>query len=352
MVGSVARLGARLTRGALAVVITAVAVLCSVHAGQVRDRALAEAAQRAVLVAQTRLAPLLDEGDLSSPITGARYDQLASAVRRIADRAGIERLTIWSDIGRILFSMDQKLVGTRPTYIRDIVYGVANGTTQTEVETGALKTFTPLWRRPGGTVVVAELDQPFGPIAAASRAWQLAAGVGGLVSLVCWVLFAMSWRAGASGTAARSLAQVGSVRRSAPGPAMTGPMGYAPPSGASLRRSQPPGAPAPAHVQAGMREMEQARIEAEQRAKAAEDRLKRLQQQHKQAMERLQALEARLSVAAAAPKQSQEELRALRDQVRESAERLHTAERENQELRARLSRPHLPGVVGAGGGAR
>jgi hypothetical protein len=333
------------------VILLAACLLAFVQAGRARERAVADAARRARLTAQTKLAPLLGEGDLGSPITGSRYDQVASAVRRtILGHTHVKNVTIWSEVGRVLFAQDDGLVGTRPTYIRDLVYSVANGTTQTTIETGALKTFTPIWRQPGGTVVVAELDQPFGPIAGtAGRIPTLAGVLLGLGSAACLVLFAMTWRpAGASASARSQVAQGAPLRRPA---GATGAQALGPVMAAGSPAPPAPPKRAPAAAQAGLREAEAARTEAEERARAAEERLKKLQLQHKQAMERLQALEARLSVAAAAPKQTQEELRALRDQVRESAERLHTAERENETLRARLGTPHLPGVV-TGGNAR
>jgi hypothetical protein len=350
MVGSAAHKEPRGKRAALAVLLAAGAAVSFVQAGRVRDSAVTGAALKARLAAQTKLAPLLEESDLVSPITGSRYELISSDVRRsILDRTHVNDVTIWSDVGRVLFALDDGLVGTRPTYIRDFVYDVANGTTQTKIETGTLKTFTPIWRQPGGTVVVAELDQPFGPIAGtAGRIWTLSALGLGLGSLACWVLFAMTWRPGAAAAPARPPMAQGAPLRMTPTAALVGPM--APP----VASARAPGAarPAPAHAQAGVRQLEQARSDAEERAKAAEERLKKVQAQHKQAMERLEALEARLSVAAAAPKQTQEELRALRDQVRESAERLLTAERENELLRARLETPHLPGVIGVGGSAR
>jgi hypothetical protein len=163
------------------------------------------------------------------------------------------------------------------------------------------------------------------------------------------VLFAMTWRSGPASAPVRPAA-VRPARVAPNGAQALGPvMAAAPPSVVRRVAEQTKTAAGP---DPGVREAERAKSEAEQRARSAEDRLSRLQLQHKQAMERLQALEDRLSIAAAAPKQAQEELRALRDQVRESAERLHTAETENEQLRARLNAPHLPGVVGAGGNAR
>jgi len=341
----------------VAVALAVAAASLFVHADDARAASVADAAGRARLIAQTKLAPMLAESDLDSPVGSQRYKTLETAVKRtILKRSDVEQVTIWSDVGRVLFAQDDKLIGTKPTYIRNFVYGVANGTTQTQVESGTLKTFTPIWRQPGGTVVVAELDQPFGPLAGtAGRVFMPAALVLGLGSLVCWVLFAMTWRSGGGGAARSSLVQPAAAPgRVGPAPTPTGAqalgpvMAAAPPS--VVKRVSSANAEA-AKPDPGLREVEQARSDAEQRARAAEDRLTRLQLQHKQAMERLQALEARLSVAAAAPKQSQEELRALRDQVRESAERLHSAEAENEQLRARLEAPHLPGV-GAGGNQR
>jgi hypothetical protein len=337
----------------LAVALMAAAAFAYLRAATERDGAVSEASRRARLTAQTKVAPLLTETDLQEPITGARYQAVSSAVQRtVLDRTSVDNVTIWSDVGRVLFARDDGLVGTRPTYIRDFVYGVANGTTQTTVESGTVKTFTPIWREPGGSVVVAELDQPFGPIAGtAGRTLTVGALALGLGSLACWILFALSWRSGAAATP-----RPATFRGGPPGPQGAGTGAYAigpvlgaagPATAARVRASVEPAKP-----DSGLREVERARTDAEARARAAEERLARLQLQHQQAMDRLQALEARLSVAAAAPKHTQEELRVLRDQVRESAERLLTAETENEQLRARLENPDVPDVIGAGDNAR
>lgn len=338
----------------LAVALMAAAAFAYLRASSERDAAVTEASRRARLTAQTKVAPLLTETDIEEPITGARYDSVSAAMQHtVLDRTSVEDVTLWSDVGRVLFAKDDGLVGTRPTYIRDFVYGVANGTTQTKVETGTVKTFTPIWREPGGSVVVAELDQPFGPIAGtAGRTFMLAAFALGLGSLACWVLFAMTWRSGATTTPPRPAMFKGGPRgaqASGTGAYAIGPvLGAAGPATAARVRASVE----PAKTDTGLREAERARSDAEARARAAEERLARLQLQHQQGMDRLQALEARLSVAAAAPKHTQEELRVLRDQVRESAERLLTAETENEQLRARLDDPDVPGVVSAGGNAR
>jgi hypothetical protein len=332
----------------------AAATFAYVEASRERNGAVTDASRRARVTAQTKVAPLLTETDLEEPIAGARYDSVSAAVERtILDRANVQSVTLWSEVGRVLFAQDDGLVGTRPTYIRDFVYSVANGTTQTKVETGTVKTFTPIWREAGGTVAVAELDQPFGPVAGtAGRTFTLAALVLGLGSMVGWILFAMTWRSGAAATSPRPAIFHGASRgtlASANGAYAIGPvLGAAGPATAARVRASV----SSPKTDAGLREVERARTDAEARARAAEERLARLQLQHQQAMDRLQALEARLSVAAAAPKHTQEELRVLRDQVRESAERLLTAETENEQLRARLDDPDVPDAVSAGGNSR
>jgi hypothetical protein len=327
---------------ALAVALMAAAAIAFVEASNARETAVAEASRRARVAAQTKLAPLLTESDLADPIVGARYDQLSDAVARsVIDRSRVDDVTIWSDLGRVIFARDAAMVGTRPTYIRDFAYGVAYGSTQTKVETGSVKTFTPIWREPGGTVVVAELDQPFGSVAGSSgRTFMLAALALGIGSIVCLVTFAVSWRR-TSPAIGPPMAPIVPVRGavSPTGARALGPvLGAAGPATAAAARATTP----QNKSDAGLREAEQAKTDAEMRARQAEERLTRLQLQHQQAIDRLQALEERLSVAVAAPKHTQEELRALRDQVRESAERLLAAEAENEDLRARLGGAQPP----------
>jgi hypothetical protein len=344
----------------LAVALSAAAVFAFVRSGSARTAATDAAARDARVIAETKLAPLFDEDDLSSPVTGNRYEQIAAGVNRsILAGTAIRTVTVWSDVGRVIFATDRDLVGTRPTYIRDLVYAVANGTTRTRIEAGTLKTFTPIWREPGGTVVVAELDQPFGPIAGtAGRMLALGALVLGVASLASWVLFAMTWRSGAASAPRRPpLSQGAAANANGSGgrARALGPVMAAAPPSVMKRAAASSGERAPkphARQLPGLQEAERARSEAEQRAAAAEERLSKLQERHKQAMDQLRALEDRLSAAVAAPKHTQEELRALRDQVRDSAERLHNAETENEQLRARLGAPDLPGAVGAGESAR
>lgn len=328
----------------LAIGLMAAAGVAFAYGSDARDAAISEASRRARVAAQTKLAPLLTETDLADPIVGARYSQFSDQVERgVIGKNHVEDVTIWSDVGRVIFALDPGMVGTRPTYIRDFAYGVAYGTTETKVETGRVKTFTPIWREPGGTVAVAELDQPFESIETSGRTFMIAALVLGVGSLVSLVMFAMTWRPEtAAPPVHRPTSPVPPMRGlpSSTGARALGPvLGAAGPATAAAAR----GATVSGKPDANLREAEQARTDAEARARQAEERFTRLQLQHQQAIDRLQALEERLSVAVAAPKHTQEELRALRDQVRESAERLLAAESQNDELRARLDIPPSPG---------
>jgi hypothetical protein len=204
---------------------------------------------------------------------------------------------LYSETGRILYDADPSVVTVKPTFLQDLMYTVANGTTVGEVRQGMLQTYVPVWVTPGGTVVVAEMSQPYGPIAAAGdRPWYLFAAVLGLLLL---------------GTAALL---VRSIRATAHAPSM-------------IRiESQP-----------GFRSLEQARQQAEQRAKAADAALKELQVQFRTKLNELKAAEARAKMSENESIRLDEEMQALREQLRETSERLHTAEIENDALRERLA---------------
>jgi len=289
-------------------------------------RATTAAARSARLAAQLDLAPMLTARDLEAPVTGTRYYELSAQIKEGITSAGpIDGVRIWSSSGRILYDGDQRLVGTHPTYIHDLAAGVTNGSTQSFVEAGVLKTYVPLWLEPGGTVVIAQMDQASGPIVSrATRSWyRLALGlaVGLLLALV---VLALSFRLG------------GSV---SPSPAAI----YAPqrqesaPSRAPAPRAPAAKASAPVYVQPGFREAEETRRVAEERARALEDSIRGLQGQYQQALEQIKTLEAQVQVRDTTSSHTEGELRTLRDQVRDTAERLHQAEIDGAALRERLA---------------
>ena len=97
------------------------AFITTFRARDVRAREERAAASRAELVANEAIGPELTASDLSGPVTGARYDEIESAVRTtlLAD-PGILRVKLWSPTGMVTFSNDQQEVGLQPTFEDDL----------------------------------------------------------------------------------------------------------------------------------------------------------------------------------------------------------------------------------------
>ena len=276
-----------------------VAIGASMFMGiRARSEATAEAAKDAELVAQTELAPLLMPRDLMAPIIGDRATQLTQQIDDvITSITPVGRVRIYSSMGRLLYSADPKIVGTRPTYLKNLTLEVASGDATTENHSGLLQTYVPIWLSPEGTVVVAEMSQAYGPIAAeAAGSWTLIALVCGALLLGTFAMVVMT-----------TLAQ----------PSRIPVQVY--------------------HQQAGFRVVEEQRLAAEGRAKAAEENYRSVQQQLKATLNQMKDLEGRLTMQESQTTTTDTELQALRDQLRDTAERLHKADLDNNQLRERMA---------------
>jgi hypothetical protein len=261
-----------------------------------RTRLTQRAATDARLIAQTQLAPLLSPRDLEGPITGDRARELGAAIRsEILATGPIEKIRLYSKVGRILYDADPQVVTVRPSFVRDLIYRVATGEAESIVREDHLLTYVPLWTSPGGTVVVAEMSQSYGPIEAeATGTWyRIALGLG-LALLVTATLFVRALR-----TRDRSLGLVEVWAH-------------------------------PEFVAA-----EDARARAEQRAAAAEAALTDVRRQLRAALDEIHTMER--TVEMLEQQDRSEEVRTLREQLRDTAERLHAAERDNAALRERLA---------------
>jgi hypothetical protein len=159
--------------------VLAVAVSTSLLlADEAREDALRRNAAAAEHVAQTELAVLLEPRDLAVPVHGDRAAEIGRGIEaRITSTTPIDRVRIYSSLGRILYAKEAGIVGTRPTYLRNLMFEIANGETAvSQIHSGSLQTLVPIWLSPGGPVGVAELSQPFGPIASMATArWYLVA---------------------------------------------------------------------------------------------------------------------------------------------------------------------------------
>ena len=166
-------------RGGWSAFVRAVGVTTSlVRGGAAGEDAMRRNAAAAEHVAQTELALLLEPSDLAAPVHGDRAGELGRDIdARIVSTTPIDRVRIYSALGRILYAEDAGIVGTRATYLRNLMFEIANGEAAvSQIHSGSLQTLVPIWLSPGGPVVVAELSQPFGPIASKATAqWYLVA---------------------------------------------------------------------------------------------------------------------------------------------------------------------------------
>jgi hypothetical protein len=261
-----------------------------------RARLTERAATDARLIAQTQLAPLLTARDLEAPITGDRARELGQAIRsEIVSTGPIEKIRLYSKLGRILYDADPDIVTVRPSFVRDLIYRVATGKAESIVREGHLLTYVPLWTSPGGTVVVAEMSQPYGPIAAEATAtwYRIALGLG----LALAVTFTLWVRAIRARERTLSLVEV---------------------------RAHPEFVAA-----------EDARARAEQRAAAAEAALTDVRRQLRAALDEISTMERTMEMLE--QQDRSEEVRTLREQLRDTAERLQAVERDNAALRERLA---------------
>lgn len=296
MTGRTHRRERRALWGSLSLIIVIAIGGTLAAAASSRARLVERASTDARLIAQTQLAPLLSPRDLEGPIGGDRARELSSAIRtEILATGPIEEVRLYSKLGRILYDADPSVVTVRPSFVRDLIYRVATGEAESIVRQGHLLTYVPLWKQPGGTVVVAEMSQPYGPIAAeATGTWyRLALGLGLALclSLGLWI------RAIRARERTLSLVQV---------------------------RAHPEFVAA-----------EDARARAEQRAAAAEAALEDVRRQLRATLSELSSMEQAVKVLE--QEDRSEEIRALRDQLRDTSERLLAAERDNAALRERLA---------------
>ena len=153
-----------------------------------RNAALDSAVERAREEAQLATATLSGR-QLTKPITGSSYDKVAAKIwKSVSSQGSIHGVTIWSSHGRILFSLNESLVGSTPPEMRSLITGIAKGSGSTRVLGGTVETFTPVSKATDGPVAVVQVDQPFAVVEAQTGGlWsmlRLGSAVGLAVSLL------------------------------------------------------------------------------------------------------------------------------------------------------------------------
>jgi uncharacterized membrane-anchored protein YhcB (DUF1043 family) len=139
-----------------------------------RNEALDSAVERAHDEAQLATDTLTGD-QLTKPVTGSSYDKVAAKIwRSVPSNGSIAGVTVWSSRGRILFSLDESLVGSAPREMRSLITGIAKGSGSTRVLDDTVQTFTPVSKRPDGPVAIVEVDQSLAVVEAqTSDLWSM-----------------------------------------------------------------------------------------------------------------------------------------------------------------------------------
>jgi len=298
MSGALVRRERRTLWGAL-IPIFVVAIAASLYAAaSSRSTLIARAETDATILAQNRLAPLLTVRDLAMPVTAERAKELEGQIEQEVLAAGsVDAVRIYSAQGRILYDADPSVVTLKPAYLRGILDDATSVGTRSEVRSDLLQTYVPLRLASGGGTAVVELSQPFGPIAAEARMpWYLIAAVLGALLVATVILTVLSARA------------------TTPAPTL------------GVVQAHP-----------AFRAAEEARLRAEQRAKATDVAFKDLQGQFRKTLDELKAMEVSVKNRENETTGSDDEIQALRDQLRDTVERLERSELDNRALHERLT---------------
>jgi hypothetical protein len=282
--------------GALAPALVVAIGACLLAAAAARSTATARAETDAVVAAQRGLTPLLLAWEPLGPITGERANELAADIEETVLAGGpVSSVRIYAPSGRILYDADPSVVAVRPSYVRGYLSEVVDTGPASQVRSGTLQTYVPL--QLGASVVVAEMSQPYGPIA--SRAWSP------------WYVLAIALGVALAATTALWVRS----RRAPTTPPVIG-----------VIQTHP-----------AFRAAEDARLRAEQRATATEVAFKDLQTQFRTTLDELKAMEAKVSMYESQTTGTDDEIAALREELRATMERLQEMEADNATLRERLA---------------
>ncbi len=289
-----------------------------------RSTATAAAVEQATTIADRSLGLVFRPEDLAAPASASRASDLTSRITSVVlDPSNFDAVTLWSQNGQILYSTEGG-IGTTLEGQRDRIKAALRGRAQTQNADGSFSIMVPLALHSGvGEPSVVEMTTSSAPIDAAPSPWRTnALFLSVLLAIVGFALYRTT--RGASGSAASS------SRAGAPHPA---PM-------QTSQTGRPVGVASP-----GLREEGDARRKAEDRARAAEERLALLQDQYRKTLEELRTTERRAQEAAATrpDPRLQEQLadteQRARDyelRARESEGKLRTLQEEHREL-ARLA---------------
>jgi len=255
-------------------------------------------------IADRSLGLVLRPDDLVAPVSSARATDLDTKIAAVVtDPSTFDSVTIWSEDGEILYSTGGRIGSTidgEKTTIREALRGAP----QTSSSGGAFSVMVPLSLRSGvGPTAAVQMTTPAGPVDGAAAPWRTNALF--LTFLLLVVGFAL-YRVMVSGGRAAPAAATARVAAQPPVPHQS----------ASV-------VPSP-----GLREEAEARRKAEDRARAAEERLGVLQEQYRATLGDLRSAERRIQEQASAGRPDA----ALQEQLDRTEQRAREFELRAREL--------------------
>jgi len=166
MVGSAAWYGRRWLWVILSILFALGFAVSTIMVHSERNAALDDAAARAREEAQLATATLTGK-HLTKPVTRSSYDKLSAKIwKTLSSDGSIVGVTVWSSEGRILFSLNESLVGDAPAEMQSLITAIAPGSGSTRVFDNTVQTFTPVSTAPDGPVAIVEVDQPLAVVEA------------------------------------------------------------------------------------------------------------------------------------------------------------------------------------------
>ena len=183
----------------IALALAAVAAFYFVH-NYATDRAEDDAMSHTQYIAESVLPGTLRASDFTGPVSAARVRQLDRVMRSRVVDPEILRVKLYRPDGRVVYSTDHRLIGTRPSdfgEIRDVFRGNPTGdVSRLNAEGGGgpntrvLENYVPigLGFGPGRPAGVLELYADYGPIASDARSIFIPISVGIAILLLALYL--------------------------------------------------------------------------------------------------------------------------------------------------------------------
>lgn len=243
-----------------------------------RSSAVAQTVDQARTIADRSLTLVFDPADLNGPVDATRATELTQQMTSVVlDPSDFGGVTLFSPEGQILYSTAVGRVGDNLVTETDRIREALKDIPQVRSDAGTFSVMLP-FRFPSGVgrAVAVELTRPEASIPSAAGAWRTnALFLFGLLVLLGVAVYGVS-----RFSAAVTMIMAGQPSARPAEPARTTPP--AQPTQAARRIELPT---------PGLREEGEARRRAEERARAAEDRLSVLQDQYRKTLEELQAFQ-------------------------------------------------------------